>query len=109
MAKGDGDEAGGAVGGRQDQGGLEKTLGTHQIGLEARTERVTAPSDARGAEAGAAQERIIEDGAQRGVGRQLGEQRAADDGEDGLDGKTVLGEEAVTGGPVLELRAGSGE
>jgi hypothetical protein len=91
------------------RGSLEKTLSAHEIGLEARAQRVAAPGDAGSAKAGATQERIIEDGAQGSVGRQGLDHGAADDGEDGLDGKTVVGEDAVTGGPVAELRAASGK
>jgi hypothetical protein len=74
-----------------------------------RAEGIAAPGDAGSAEAGAAQERIIKDGADGSLRREFGQHGAADDGEDGLDGKTVVREEPVTGGPVTTLRAASGE
>jgi hypothetical protein len=77
--------------------------------LETWTERVAAPSNARSVEAGAAQKGIIEHRAYRSKGRKCGDHGAAGNGEEGLEGKTVFGEEAVRGGPVLELRAGGGE
>jgi hypothetical protein len=109
MAEGDGHQALRTLRGGEGERSLEKTLGAHEIGLEAWAQRIAAPGDAGSAAASAAQERIIEDGAQGSVGRQGLDHGAADHGEDGLDGKTVVGEDAVAGGPVTELRAASGE
>ena len=109
MAKGDGQQAGGAVGSGESERGLKKALGAHEIGLETRAQGIAAPGDAGGAEAGAAQERVIEDSADGSLGREFGEHGAADDGEEGFDGKTIVGKEPVTGGPVTKLRAASGE
>jgi hypothetical protein len=109
MAEGDGYQALRTIRSGECQGSLEKTLSAHEIGLEAWAERVAAPGDAGSAQAGATQERIIEDGAQGSVGRQGLDHGAADDGEDGLDGKTGVGEEAIAGSPVSELRAASGK
>ena len=109
MAKGDGQQARGAVGSGESEGGLEEALGAHEIGLEMRAQGIAAPGDAGDAKAGAAQEGIIENGAHGSLGRQFGQHGAADDGEDGGDRKTVVGEEPVTGGPVTELRAAGGE
>ena len=53
MAKGDGDDAAVAWGRGQQQRSLEKALGAHEIGLKVRSQRVAAPGDAGGAEAGA--------------------------------------------------------
>jgi hypothetical protein len=109
MAEGDGRQALRTIRSGEGERSLEKTLGAHEIGLEARTQRIAAPGGAGSAKAGAAQERIIEDGTEGSVGRQFSHHGAADDGEDGLDGKTGVGEDAVAGGPVTELRAASGE
>src|ERR1039457_625182 len=109
MAEGDGQHPAGAVGTDQGKRSLEEALGAHEIGLEMRAERIATPGNAGSAEAGAAEERIIEDGADGSLGRKFGQHGAADDGEDGVDGKAVVGEEPVTGGPVTELRAASGD
>src|SRR5208283_548084 len=109
MAKSDGQQAPGAVGGGESEGGLEKALGAYEVGLKMRAQGIAAPGDAGGAEAGATQQRIIQHGAEGSVRRQFGQHGAADDGEDRGDGKAVVGEEPVTGGPVPELGAASGE
>lgn len=105
MAKSDGNHAAPALGKRESQRGLEETLGAHEIGLEARAEGIAAPGDAGGVQAGAAQQGVIQDRAHRGTGRELRNRGAAGDGEERLDGKAWAREEAVTGGPVVELRA----
>jgi hypothetical protein len=109
MQKGDGDQALGAVRSGQGEGSLEEALSAYEVGLEARTEGIAAPGDPGGARAGAAHQGIIEHGADGSLGRELRDHGAADEGEDGLEGKTLLREETVAGAPVLELRAGSGE
>ena len=58
---------------------------------------------------GTALDPFVEDGADGSLGRQFAHDGAADDGEDRREGKTVVGEEPVTGGPVTELRAAGGE
>jgi hypothetical protein len=88
MAEGDRHQTLRAIWSGEGEGSLEKTLGAHEIGLEARAQRIAAPGDAGSAKAGATQKRIIEDGAHGSVGREFGHHGAADHGEDGLDGKT---------------------
>ena len=86
MAKGDGQQARGTIRRRECQGGLEKTLGAYEVGLEARAERIAAPGNARSAEAGAPPQRIVENGAHRSAGRQFGHHGAPHHGENSLDG-----------------------
>jgi hypothetical protein len=105
MAKGDRDEAAGTVIGGEGERSLQEALGAHEVGLKVRSEGIAPPSHAGGVQAGAAQEGIIEEGAHGGLGRQSGEHGATRHGEEGLGGKTVVGKEPVTGGPVTELRA----
>ena len=109
VAEGDGQHAAGAVGSREGERSLQKALSAHEVGLERRAERIASPGDSGSAQAGAAQKRIIKDGADRSLRRQLGQHGAANHGEEGFDGQAVLGEESVTGGPVTKLRAASGE
>ena len=75
MAEGDRQQETGAVGSGESERGLKKALGAHEVGLEMRAERIASPSHARSAEAGAAQEGIIEDGADGSLGRQFGSRR----------------------------------
>jgi hypothetical protein len=88
---------------------LQKALGTHEIGLKTRPERIAAPGDAGGFIAGAAQQGVVEDNAIGRPGRQLGSDGAADNGKDLWQGKTVFREKAVRRGPVLKLASGYGE
>lgn len=46
MAKGHGEQARGAVGGGQNERGLEEALGAREVGLKARAERVAALAEA---------------------------------------------------------------
>jgi hypothetical protein len=85
VAKGDGHQAGETVGSGEGKRSLEKALGAHEIGLEARTERVAAPSDARSSRAGAAQEGIVEKSRDGSVGRQFGDHGTTDHREDLID------------------------
>ena len=105
VAKGDGDDAAVAFGRGQHQRSLEKALGAHEIGLKVRSERVAAPGDAGGAEAGAAHERIIEARRRRERRAAVRSPGAPHHGEDRVEGKTRLGKEPVTGGPVTKLRS----
>src|SRR5208282_855915 len=109
MAEGDGEQAAGTVGGGQSERNLQKAWGAHEVGLKVRAEGIAAPTHAGGVEAGAAQEGIIQGGAHGGLGRQGLDHGAAHDGEQGRGGKAVVGKEPVTGGPVTELRAASGQ
>ena len=109
VAKGDGQYPAGAVGSREGERSLQEALGAHEIGLETWAERIAPPADSGSVQTGAAQERIIEDGADRSLSGQLGQHGAANHGEDGCNGKTVVGKEPVTGGPVTKLRAAGGE
>lgn len=58
---------------------------------------------------GAAQQRIVEDGAKRRARGQLGGDGAPDDGKDFRQGDSILREQAIGRGPVLKLRSGSGK
>ena len=90
-------------------GDLQETLGADQVGLEAGTERIAAPSHAGGVETGTAQQRIVQDGA-KGLARgQLGGDGAADDSKDIRDGNPVLRKEPIGSSPIVELRTGSSE
>jgi len=104
MAKGDGEQAARTTGGRESEGNLEKTLGAHEIGLKVRPQGIAAPSHAGSAQAGATQQRIIEDGAEGSAGGEFPHHR-----EEILDVQTGAGKEPVTGGPVTKLQAASGE
>jgi hypothetical protein len=98
-----------AVSGKIDVGGkLEETLSAHEIGLELGAEGIAAPGDAGNADAGFAQEGVIDGDTKGSVGRQWSQHGAADDGEDGLEGKAMTGEETIGGGPIVELLAASG-
>ena len=66
-------------------------------------EGVPPPGDTRDVGAGLAEERIIDGHGERSLGRQLGEDAAADDGEEVGGGQAVAGEEAILRRPVLEL------
>jgi len=109
MAKGDGEQAAGAAGGRESEGNLEKTLGAHEIGLKVRPQGIAAPSHAGSAQAGAAQQRIIEDSADGSAGGEGAHHGAPHHREEVLDAQTGVGKEPVTGGPVTKLQAASGE
>ena len=50
---------------------LEETLPAHEVGLKARTERIAPPGNAGDVQAGAAQQRIVENGAKRRANWQL--------------------------------------
>ena len=86
-----------------------ETLAAHKVGLKTRSERIAPPSHAGSVKTGAAQQRIIHDGAKRGAGGKLSGDGAADDGKHFRQRETIAGEEAKGGAPVLELRACSGE
>jgi hypothetical protein len=108
MAKGDGDDAAVAIGRGKDQGSLEETLGAYEIGLKARTQRVAAPSHARGAQAGAAHQRVIEHGADGSAGGEFAHHRAPYRGEEMGEGQARFGKEPITGGPVTKRPAEGG-
>jgi hypothetical protein len=109
MAEGDGHQTAETVGSGESDRSLQKALSAHEVDLEMRAQRIAAPGDSGSAEAGTTQERIIQDSTDGSLGRQLGYHGAAHHGEDGFDGKTGVGEEPVTGGPVTKLPAASGE
>jgi hypothetical protein len=94
---------------RHGAGDLEEGLGAHKVGLEARPEWIAPPANAGRVEAGAAQQRIVENGAKWCAWGKLVGDGAADDGEDLGHGNTVLREEAVSGAPILKLGTGSSE
>jgi hypothetical protein len=66
-------------------------------------ERVPAPGDTGDAEAGLAEQRIVDGDAPRSLGRQLGEDTPAEDGEDVGRGEALAGEETILRRPVMEL------
>jgi hypothetical protein len=109
MKEGNGSQTEYAVFAGHSAGDMEEALSAHEVGLEARPERVAPPADSWRVEAGAAQQRIVENSAEGRAQGQLVGDAAADDGEDLGHGDAVLGEEAVSSAPVLELRAGSGK
>jgi len=76
MAEGDGQHPAGSVGSREGERSLQEALGAHQVGLETGAERIAAPGDSGSVEAGAAQERIIKDGADGSQRRQFGQHGA---------------------------------
>jgi hypothetical protein len=109
VQEGDGRHAANALLCGQGGGELQKALSANEVGLESGTERVATPGDSRGFVTGAAQQGVVNDHPKRRTGRQLSGDRAANDGKDLRHGKTVLGEEAVSCGPILKLAPGSGE
>ena len=90
-------------------GDLEEALSAYKVGLETRPERIAPPGNAGRVQAGAAQQRIVEDGAKGRAGGQLAGDAAPDDGEDLGHGDAILGEEAIGRRPIVELGAGSGQ
>jgi len=94
VAKGDGQYPAGAVGSREGERSLQEALGAHEIGLETWAQRIAPPADSGSVQAGAAQERIIEDGADRSLSGQFGQYGAANHGEDVFDGEDGGGKRA---------------
>jgi hypothetical protein len=68
-----------------------------------RAQRIAAPADARDADAGLAEERVIDGYTKRGLRGELLQHGATNDGEDFLEGKASSGEEPVIGRPIVEL------
>jgi hypothetical protein len=88
---------------------LQEALRPHEVGLKRRAKRVAAPSDAGDADAGLAEEGVVEGDRKGGLRRQLGEDGAADDGKHLLNRETVLTEDPIGSGPVLELATAGGQ
>ena len=88
---------------------LQDALSPHEVGLEVRAKRIAAPADARDADAGLAEERVINGDTEGSLRGELLQHGATDDGEDLLDGEASLGEEPVIGRPIVELLSAGGE
>lgn len=88
---------------------LQDALGTHEVGVEVRSERIAAPSDARDVNADLAQECVVDGDAERSLGGKLLQHCATNDSEDGLARNPVAGEKTIISGPVVELLAASGQ
>ena len=104
MTEGYGDQAAGTVTRGKGQRGLQEALGAHEVGLEAWAEGIAPPSNAGSVQAGATQQGIVQAGAHGSVGRQGLDDGAAHHGEERGGGKTRVGKEPVTGGPVTKRR-----
>ena len=109
MNEGDGSEAEVAFFAGHGGGDLQETLPAHEVGLKARTEGIAPPGHAGDMEAGAAQQRIVENGAKRGSGGELCGDGATNDGKEFGHGKTIFREEPISGAPVAELGSGSSQ
>jgi len=108
MEKGDGDQAE-AFGQGHHGGELQHALSANEVGVELGAEGIAAVGDTRDVGAGFGEQGVIQRDAQGRAGRQLIDDRAADDGKEVVDGDTVLGEDAIVGGPILKLHTGGGE
>jgi hypothetical protein len=98
-----------ATGERQIGRELQEALAADEVGLEVRAEGIATPSDAGNANAGFAEERIVNgDGEGSLRGKPL-EQGATNHGEERVSGEAVTGEEAIVGGPIVELLTASGQ
>ena len=109
MQKGNGSQTVDAIVSGHSSGDLQETLTAHEVGLEARAERIASPGDTRCVETGAAQQRIVQDGTKRCAIWQLAGNGSADNRKDLGQREAVLREESVSGAPILKLGAGSGE
>ena len=72
-------------------------------------ERIATPANTGDTGAGLAEQCVVEGDGERCLWWQLGEHSAADDGEEVVDGKTLLTEDAVGGTPIEELTAASSQ
>lgn len=109
MEERDGDQAEGAIFAGHRGRDLEEALGANEVGLEAWTEWIATPGDTGNVETSATEEGVIDDGAKRGTGRQLFDDRTADDGKDVGNGNALLGEESVGSAPIQKLGSGGSE
>jgi hypothetical protein len=107
--KGDRGQTVDAIGSSHGSGNLQEALATDKVGLKARTERIATPGNAWSVQTGAAQYRVIEESTERGSWGQAGGDGAARHGEDVAQGKAILREESIGGGPILKLGTGSSE
>jgi len=82
MNEGDGRQPVDAVLSRHRSGYLQEALATHEVGLKARSERIAAPGHAGCMKARTAQERVIQDSAERCAWGQLIGHATAHDGKD---------------------------
>ena len=93
----------------QGGGDLQKPLSAHEVGLEARSQRITPPGDAGRVETRTPQQRIVKHRAKRCACGQLIGDGPTNDGEDLGQRQTILGKEPIGGTPIVELRSGSGQ
>jgi len=68
---------------------LQDALSPHEVGLEVRAKRIAALADGRDADAGLAEERVIDGHTEGSLRRELLQHGATNDGEDLLDGRRV--------------------
>src|SRR6476620_9175952 len=109
MTKRDGDHSIGARREGNRGGHLQEALRPHKVGLKRRAKRVAAPGDAGDAYAGLAEERVVKGNRKGRLRRQLGEDSAADDGKHLLNRETIVTEDPIGSGPVLELATAGGQ
>ena len=88
---------------------LEEALAAHEVGLKARAERIAPPGNPGSMQAGTTQECVVHNGAKGRAGGQLSGNGVTDYREQVLHREPILGEEAVSGAPILKLRTGSSE
>jgi hypothetical protein len=98
-----------AAGERHVGGNLQYPLSEHKVVLKVGAERITAPSDSRDTDARFAEQGVIDSDGYRGLRRELLEDGAADDGEDGLSRKAMAGEETIVGRPIMKLLPAGGQ
>ena len=84
-------------------GELQYALSAHEVGLEVRAEGVAAPADSRYADAGFAEQGVINGDAKRSVAGEEIQRGMTNDGENLREGQPSSGEEAIVGRPIVEL------
>jgi len=90
-------------------GELQGALGTDEIGLEARAEGIAAPGDSGNADAGFAEEGVVDGNGKRSLRRQLLHHGVADDGEDLGGRQPMLREDSIIRRPILEFLPTGGQ
>ena len=105
----DGDHAVMARGEGQISGELQDALGAHEIGLKVRAQGIAAPGDTGNANAGFAEQGVVDGDRDRRGSRESLDYGAANHGKEGLRGEAVAREEAIVSRPIVELLAASGQ
>jgi len=77
--------------------------------MEVRAEGIAAPRHTGNADAGFAEEGIVDGDRKRSLRRKLLHHGVTDDGEEGRGWQTMTGEETIIGGPVVKLLSTSSQ